>query len=64
MDKVLTSREKDIIINRFGLFGTQPLPLRMFQSRWNCSRERIRQIEKISLKKLRVYLKDKVKVNQ
>ena len=61
IDKVLDSREKDIIINRFGLFGAQPLTLKMFQSRWNCSRERIRQLEKISLKKLRVYIKDKEK---
>lgn len=58
LDTILNTREKDIIIKRFGLFGCQPMTLEEICKNWNCTRERIRQLENISLKKLRKYLKE------
>ncbi len=41
----LPEREQQIIILRFGLFGNQPLPLVEVSSRFNLTKERIRQLE-------------------
>ena len=49
----LTEREKQILIYRFGLFGTKPETLEEVGVRFNVTRERIRQIEAKALRKLR-----------
>ena len=41
----LPEREQQIIILRFGLFGNRPLPLVEVSSRFNLTKERIRQLE-------------------
>ena len=41
----LPEREQQIIILRFGLFGNQPLPLVEVSTRFNLTKERIRQLE-------------------
>lgn len=52
MDKVLTKREADIIRMRFGFGGYEPMTLEMVGARYGITRERIRQIEKIAIRKL------------
>ena len=49
----LDKREKDVIIQRFGLFGNQPKTLEEVAEKYNITKERIRQIEKKTLRKLR-----------
>jgi RNA polymerase primary sigma factor len=49
----LSPREVDIIRLRFGMGGEDPLTLKEVGDRYNLSRERIRQLEKEALKKLR-----------
>lgn len=51
--KLLNKRERDIIIGRFGLDGNKPLKLRELAEPLNLTRERIRQIEKIAIRKLK-----------
>lgn len=56
IDEVLESlrkREKDIIIERYGLISGEPKKLEEIGEYYGVSRERIRQIEKKALKKLR-----------
>lgn len=53
MEAVLTDKEKDIIIKRFGLNNTKEMTLRELSEEYNVSRERIRQIEASALKKLK-----------
>lgn len=50
---VLTERERDIIINRYGIFGHRELTLGEIGEKYNLTKERIRQIENIALDKLR-----------
>ncbi len=50
----LTSRERDVLVMRYGLDGRQPRTLDEVGRAFNLTRERIRQIEHQSLKKLRV----------
>ncbi|MBI5416932.1 sigma-70 family RNA polymerase sigma factor [Candidatus Poribacteria bacterium] len=50
---LLSSKEKDILILRFGLNGEEPLTLEGIGLRFNLTRERIRQIEDKAVKKLR-----------
>lgn len=45
MLETLPEREQQIIILRFGLFGNQPLPLAEVSTRFNLTKERIRQLE-------------------
>ena len=49
----LTSREKDIIEQRFGLIDNDPKTLETIGRMYNVTRERIRQIEATALRKLR-----------
>jgi RNA polymerase primary sigma factor len=49
----LSDRERNIIIHRFGLLQSPTLTLEQLSSRFDVTHERIRQIEKIALKKLR-----------
>ncbi len=50
---LLTEREQQIIIMRFGLHGQQPMTLVELSGRFDLTRERIRQIEIKILEKLR-----------
>lgn len=49
----LSEREQQIIILRFGLFGKKELPLSEVSKFFNLTRERVRQIEKKIMDKLR-----------
>lgn len=49
----LDKRSKDIIIKRFGLYGQKPMTLQEIASIYGLTRERIRQIEKSALEKLK-----------
>lgn len=53
MLSVLNDKEKKVIIYRFGLFNTDALTLEDIGSKLNLTRERIRQIQIIALKKLK-----------
>lgn len=56
INEVLTTREKEIIIRRFGLFGMEPLPQREIAKDINISRSYVSRIEKKAIEKLRDYL--------
>jgi RNA polymerase primary sigma factor len=49
----LTESERDILIKRFGLDGGKPMSLHQIGEMYNLSKERIRQIEKKAIRKLR-----------
>ena len=49
----LSQKESDIIQHRFGLNGRSPLSLKDIGDRYNLTKERIRQIEKKALKRLK-----------
>jgi len=49
----LTPKEREILKLRFGLNGQEPLTLEAIGNKYNLTRERIRQIEKKALKKMR-----------
>ena len=52
--KELNSKERKIIMHRFGLDGKKPKTLEELGREMGFSKERIRQIEAIALKKLRM----------
>ena len=54
LDK-LEAREKEVIIQRFGINDGRKKTLKEIGQMLNLSGERIRQIEKIALKKLRLF---------
>ncbi|SSC25362.1 RNA polymerase sigma-70, partial [Klenkia terrae] len=49
----LEDRERDVVIMRFGLDGEQPRTLEQIGKRFGLSRERVRQIERETMSKLR-----------
>jgi RNA polymerase primary sigma factor len=51
--ETLTEKEADIIRNRFGLGNRKPMSLKEIGDRYNLTKERIRQIEKKALDRLR-----------
>ncbi|WP_312018801.1 RNA polymerase sigma factor SigB [Modestobacter marinus] len=51
--KTLEDRERDVVIMRFGLDGEQPRTLEQIGKRFGLSRERVRQIERETMTKLR-----------
>ncbi len=53
MLNTLTEREKEIIIMRFGLYGEDSQSLQEIGNKLNLTKERIRQIEKKALRKLK-----------
>jgi RNA polymerase primary sigma factor len=54
----LEPREALILALRFGLNGEPPMPLRELGRRFGVTRERIRQLERIALRKIRHRLRD------
>ncbi|SKA13621.1 sigma factor-like helix-turn-helix DNA-binding protein [Photobacterium toruni] len=52
----LPSRDKEIICRRFGLLGHESQTLQEVADEVGLTRERVRQLQVISLKKLRKYL--------
>lgn len=56
LDK-LNDKQKFVLIHRFGLCGALPKTLEDIAIQLNLTRERVRQIEKLSIKSLRLYLK-------
>ena len=56
MDRVLDNREKSIVRARYGLDGNEPMTLEEIAGRMNCTRERVRQLEKIAIGKIREYV--------
>ena len=55
LPKVLTTREREIIKLRYGLYGEQELPQREIAKRLNISRSYVSRIEKNALMKLRCF---------
>ena len=53
IDKVLTKREREIIILRYGLFGRREVTQREIADKLNISRSYVSRIEKKALKKLK-----------
>lgn len=56
----LNSKEKKVIIHRYGLFDNQIMTLEQIGEELNLTRERIRQIQLIALKKLRTKAKEQM----
>ena len=51
--ETLEERERDVVVMRFGLDGEQPRTLEQIGKRFGLSRERVRQIERETMTKLR-----------
>ena len=58
IDKVLTKREKDIIVDRYGLFGHKEMTQKELSERLGISRSYVSRIEKKALLKLRNVLEN------
>lgn len=54
---ILSAREREVIISRFGIDGGDPQTLEEIGTRFGVSRERIRQIQKSGMNKLRRAMK-------
>ena len=55
----LSDKERDIIELRYGLSGSKPMSLKEIGEKYSLTKERIRQIEKRALEKLRTYSDEK-----
>lgn len=55
---ILTDRERDVIINRYGILGCEPLPQREVAKFLGISRSYVSRIEKKALCKLRNHLRE------
>ena len=55
----LKPREMDILYKRYGLDGEKPMTLKDIGVIYNISRERVRQVEQASLKKLSQMMQEK-----
>ncbi len=55
----LSDKERDIIELRYGLGGEKPMSLKEIGVKYSLTKERIRQIEKRALEKLRTYSEEK-----
>ncbi len=55
----LKPREMDVISKRFGLDGNTPMKLKEIGEQLDISRERVRQIEQVALRKLKKIMKNK-----
>jgi DNA-directed RNA polymerase sigma subunit (sigma70/sigma32) len=55
---LLTQRERFVIAKRFGLFGAEPETLDEVARPFSVTRERIRQIEQKTLRRIRFFLKE------
>lgn len=58
LDEILTQREKEVIIMRYGLNGSEPLPQREIAAKLDISRSYVSRIEKKALEKLKNHLKN------
>ena len=58
---LLKPREKDILTLRYGLFGQEIHTLEEVGKKFNITRERVRQIEKKTLDKLRIKFSDQLR---
>lgn len=58
---LLKPREKDILTLRYGLFGQEIHTLEEVGKKFNITRERVRQIEKKTLDKLRIKYSDQLR---
>ena len=58
---LLKPREKDILTLRYGLFGQEIHTLEEVEKKFNITRERVRQIEKKTLDKLRIKYSDQLR---
>jgi RNA polymerase primary sigma factor len=57
----MTQRERQILDMRFGLAGGKPYTLAQVAKKLGVSRERIRQIEEVALRKLRKFVEQQEK---
>jgi len=55
--KILSPREEQVIIMRYGIDNNIPMTLEQIGKNFGVTRERIRQIEKQAIRKLRIGLK-------
>ena len=56
----LNTKEKQVIVHRYGLFDNAVLTLEQIGDELHLTRERIRQIQMIALKKLRARAKEMI----
>jgi len=59
--EIMTPREKEVLDMRFGLVDGKSHTLAEVSKRFNISRERVRQIEEVALKKLRKFVEQQEK---
>lgn len=53
VDSILTKREKEIIVKRYGMDGNEPMTQKMVGRNMNISRSYVSRIEKKALEKLK-----------